>query len=246
MMKRFLLFIVCAVSLFSSANVKAQTFSTAADPADTVWATVGGSLNVFNYVTNLTGSTISMMWNVTATSFPADWLAEEVFGICDATACKQNLGGQLWNGTTGTSFPCTYPIGVGDFHLSLNLLHVTTAGTFWVTVKLKDNSFGGTTKLVTFVITRPPLAVANINNTENDITLYPNPAADEINVLYSPNADVRTIAVYNVIGKMMAVYKVTDNSSANLSLENMPSGIYFIRLLNAHGDLVVTRKFTKR
>ncbi|MFI5195872.1 MAG: T9SS type A sorting domain-containing protein [Chitinophagales bacterium] len=94
-------------------------------------------------------------------------------------------------------------------------------------------------------VIKAPAAVTNINNTENEIILYPNPARDELNVVYSPNADVKTIAVYNIIGKVIAVYKVT-SAGANLNLENIPSGIYFVRLTNSHGDVVVTRKFTKQ
>ena len=41
------------------------------------------------------------------------------------------------------------------------------------------------------------------------------------------------------------VYKVNGNS-ANMSLENMPGGIYFVRLVNSAGNIVATKKFTKQ
>ena len=90
-----------------------------------------------------------------------------------------------------------------------------------------------------------PTAVTNINNQESNILLYPNPAREELNVVFSATADIKTIAVYNIIGKVLVVYKVTGDS-ANMNLENIPSGIYFVRLTNSHGDVVVTRKFTKQ
>jgi hypothetical protein len=76
-------------------------------------------------------------------------------------------------------------------------------------------------------------------------SLYPNPALNEINVVYDGSADVKDIAVYNLIGRVMMVYKVT-GSSANLNIENIPAGIYFVRLLNTHGNVVITRRFTKQ
>jgi hypothetical protein len=76
--------------------------------------------------------------------------------------------------------------------------------------------------------------------------LYPNPAHNEVNLVYNTTADIKNIAVYNIIGKVIAVYKVTENNSANLNLENLPSGIYFARLINSQGNVVVTRKFTKQ
>jgi hypothetical protein len=74
---------------------------------------------------------------------------------------------------------------------------------------------------------------------------YPNPAQNEVNVAYDANADIQNIALYSIIGKVLRVYKVTGNS-ANLDLENIPSGFYFVRLMNSHGDAVATRKFTKQ
>jgi hypothetical protein len=82
---------------------------------------------------------------------------------------------------------------------------------------------------------------------ETDETqLYPNPASQEINVIYNAAADIKSIAVYNLIGRIQTVYKVTGNNSANLQLEGMPPGIYFVRLFNSNGEAVVTKKFTKQ
>ena len=192
-----------------------------------------------------------MSWGVIGTSFPADWLADTVLGICDAAACKQNTSGQLWNGTSGSTFNVAYPANathdsIGDFHLALNLTHTTSTGSYWITVRLRDGALGGTSRNITFVINKAAAAIPYVSNTENDIVLYPNPASSEINVIYNPTADVKNITIYNIIGHVMAVYKVTDNNSANLNLDNVPSGVYFIRLFNSHGDLVVTRKFTKK
>ena len=164
-----------------------------------------------------------------------------------------NNGRQLWNGTSGTAFSATYGANstddsMGDFHLALNFASATSTGSHYLNVFVQDvtSGIGGYSKTMTFIINKIPAAVTNINNPENNIVLYPNPAHDEVNVVYDQGADVKNIAVYNIIGKVLAVYKVTNNTSANLNLENIPSGIYFVRLINSHGDVVVTRKFTKQ
>jgi hypothetical protein len=77
------------------------------------------------------------------------------------------------------------------------------------------------------------------------VSLYPNPANSEVNVVYDEAADIKSIGIYNIIGKLMTVYKVS-GKSANLNIENIPAGIYFVRLLNGQGQVVVTRKFTKQ
>ena len=43
----------------------------------------------------------------------------------------------------------------------------------------------------------------------------------------------------------MSIYRAGGNS-ANMSVENMPAGVYFVRLINNRGDIVATRKFTKQ
>ena len=81
---------------------------------------------------------------------------------------------------------------------------------------------------------------------QGDVVLFPNPAVDELNVLYDPNADVKSIAIYNLIGKQMMVNKTSGTGSANLNIESLPGGIYYVWLMNSLGDVVATKKFTKQ
>lgn len=85
--------------------------------------------------------------------------------------------------------------------------------------------------------------IQSVNKTSDIVSLYPNPAGSELNVLFDGNAGIRNIIVYNMIGKPVTVYKV-NGSSAKLDIENIPSGIYFIRLTDAQGHVMATRKFT--
>ena len=251
-MRKILLFIVCACGLLSSIDVKAQaTFTT---QADTVYMSITTGATVPDYITNITSSALNLKWRVSATNFPSDWTDSAALGICDNSLCRQNgTSGQLWNGTSGTAFSATYGANstddsMGDFHLALNFASATSTGSHYLNVFVQDvtSGIGGYSKTMTFIINKIPAAVTNINNPENNIVLYPNTAHDEVNVVYDQGADVKNIAVYNIIGKVLAVYKVTNNTSANLNLENIPSGIYFVRRINSPGDVVVTRKFTKQ
>ena len=252
-MKKILLLSVCALGLLSPKKVSAQATFTVT--SDTVWQTVAGSATVVDAVSNLTGNTLNLKWRVVSSSFPADWYTPTALGICDNSGCILNTSDQLWNGTSGSFDSSLYYANtahdsMGDFHLQLDFSSATSVGSHYLTISMADvtnGSFGGYSRTFTFVINRWPAAITNVNNPESDVVLYPNPTtSDEINLVYNPSADVKNIAVYNVIGKMMNVYKVTDNTGANLKLDNVPSGIYFVRLFNSHGDVVATRKFTKQ
>jgi len=251
-MKKILLSILVLVGLMQQASVNGQTFSAA---HDTVFATVNKVAPVYDYITNLTGSDLSIKWGVLTSNFPSDWLTAAAFGICDNTTCNSNGSDmQLWNDTThvGGSFTSTYygnstHDSAAPFSLSLNLSEATTLGTYYVTVKLRDLGGSGFSKNVVFAITKTLVTVSTpqVPNTPSEILLYPNPASNEVNLVFDGNSDIRNVAVYNIIGKAMTVYKVS-GSSANLNIESIPSGVYFVRLYNGLGHVVGTRKFTKQ
>lgn len=242
-MKKILLLLASCFVLVSPSIVKSQTFTVT---ADTVSCTINGFNTCHNDITNTTSGPITIKWHVTGTDFPADWLVDTVFGICDANLCRSNASSVLWNGTSGSAFYCNYNIGssaVRTFDLSLNLTSVTP-GCHYVNVQLEDST-NSYTKNIRFNVCKVPVKVATVSNKVDDVLIYPNPATDELNVVYDATADIKNIAVYNIIGKMMAIYKV-NGPSANLNLQNIPSGIYFVQLVNSRGNVVVTRKFTKQ
>jgi hypothetical protein len=244
-MRKFLLILMGFSTFFTCGVTKAQSFTV----TDTVYATVATTASVIDTIVNTTSSGLALKWRViNASNFPSDWLTEGAFGICDNTACHYNLSGALWNSSTssGTLFTTApYSPGVNtSFYLSLNLTGAT-GGTHWMTVSIYDPTPLGTSQTMTFIINKTTTGVPSVTSSSNDAILYPNPANNELNVVYDASADIKNIAVYNIIGKVMTVYKVT-GSNANLNIENIPSGVYFVRLYNDQGNVVVTRKFTKQ
>jgi len=250
-MKKSLLIIAGFLSFFVPDLAKSQT-ATFTVPQDTVYAVVNGLGAPTDNITNITYATgMVIQWHVIASNFPADWLTNSAFGICDNKNCYNNGGDTaVWN--AATSFGATYKSNTvnmykidtpGLFDLNLNLTSVTSSGTYYVTVTLADFS-SSYSKNVTFMISRAPTSVNSVNRNTEDVQLYPNPVINDLNVLYDASLDIKTIAVYNIIGKLVAVYKVP-STSANLNLENVPSGIYFVRLANSQGEVVITRKITK-
>jgi hypothetical protein len=60
------------------------------------------------------------------------------------------------------------------------------------------------------------------------------------------DADVKNIAIFNIKGEQVNMFKVGSTTSASLNVENLPAGIYFVRLMNGNGEVGATRKFTKQ
>jgi hypothetical protein len=242
-MKKILLFCL-SVGFFFMGNISnAQIFTV---QADTVFANVSGFSAVPDKIT--VGTSLAqqrIVWKVdgSKTNFPTDWKTSAALGICDNRSCYTNSNDTLINGTLFTS-NYYLPGVMADFHLSLDLSAATTLGTYYLTVVMRDTA-SLQTKNIVFVITKSAAAVPTVSMTEDEVVTYPNPARNELNVLFSKEADVKTIAVYNLIGKVINVYKTTVDNSAMLDIRNLPSGLYFIRLMNGNGGVVATRKFTK-
>ena len=251
-MKKICIFLFTAIVLFATTVLKAQSFTRPLDTAHLIY--VGSGLQSVNDLITVPGSAnVSVNWSIVSCNFPADWLALMPSpGICDGGSCYSFAGttSGLW--PAGAVKNCIYTGGAtGDFHLQIELVGgattATTTGTYYATARIA-NQFASTsadTLYTTFAVTWMPTGVQNVNKASEEVLLYPNPASNEINLVYDANADIKNIAVYNVIGKVMAIYKVTGNS-ANLDLESVPAGIYFVRLVNAKGEVVSTRKFTKQ
>lgn len=234
--------ILLAASLIGALAISEKSFAQAfTTPKDTVKATYpANDGNYHNDITNPTNAAVTVSWRVVGHDFPASWQDESVVGICDNILCRTNAGGNLLNGTT-YSTDAIDPGTTDDFHLQMSMSGASVVpGTHWITAQLKS---GTTTKDVTWIISKFPTGVSTITKSEDDVVVYPNPARSSVNVVFNEEANVRSVALYNLLGKMSNIYKVSGNS-ANIPLNDVPSGIYFLRLLDAQGRVVATRKFT--
>ena len=80
--------------------------------------------------------------------------------------------------------------------------------------------------------------------TENDITIYPNPVNDNLNVTLRTDAfQVTNLAVYDLNGKLVMSQPVSDNR-ISVSANGLAAGSYFLRL--SDGQSSVTTKFVKK
>ena len=233
-MKKLKLIVPALVVLFWSFGTSAQTFTLDKDSSKMWWKSPG-VMDIHIKAKNETSSIISMTWKFIDHHTDPNW---NFVGGCDNAGCYMHS--TLVN-TTDTVSPgkdC-------DFKFSFN----GDAGAFdsksYSTIEITS---GTTVKNATFIAykTKATGIVSTILQ-DNDIAIYPNPAQNYIDVVYSPSSDVKTIAIYNLIGKAVSVYKVTDKSSARCEFNaEMPSGIYVVRVADSKGAVIATRKITRQ
>lgn len=224
------------LAAMSAGNSYAQSFTI---DRDTTYVNGNTTVNVPNNITIPAGSAVGMQWAVISHTLPTDLM--NTVGVCDNSSCFGST--DIWPTNFRTS---TYPAGAtGDFHVTMDLSAIPFGGPYVLRIKLRNSAISTDTAIQTYIINRTATSVTNVKSV-GDVSLYPNPATSSINVLFDAASDIKSIAVYNIIGKQVSLFRPTDNAGASLNIENIPSGIYFVRLMNSHGDVVTTRKFTKQ
>lgn len=207
---------------------------------DTVKIAGTGYLDIYNYINNNTSDTIRVSWRIIDETLPQSWKDHAEFGLCDNVLCytKAILGGSMQTTDTISAGKQTL------FKMQIDLSPATVTATgntpVYVTAEL---TFGSTIDTATFAVYKFPTGINKTGMAKEDVTLYPNPAYNDLNITFSKDAGVKTIAIYNLIGKQVSVYRASGNS-AKLDLEKVPSGIYFVRLIDNAGRVVATRRFT--
>jgi hypothetical protein len=221
----------------------AQSFSI----SDTVRSTPSGFTNIMNTFNNLTSGNLKVDWKVVATDFPADWLFRSDtinrIGLCDNMLCYSL--GNVWPSAT-TQVTDNYAPGRGDMHIQVDISSSTSTGTHYLTLRLYNNADSNDSATTTYLVSKSPTAVTGLSKSNDEsIFLYPNPAFNEININFPATLDVKSVGIYNNIGRMVTSFKVAVNTPT-FNIDNLQGGLYFARLMSTSGDVVATLRFTKQ
>lgn len=233
---RRLVYLLSIPFILIAGQTNAQTFSFS---KDTVTATAYAYIDIYNNVTNLTSSAITINWKVINETLPQSWEDNVGFGLCDNITCYDK---GIFSGSTQTMDTISGGAqSLFKVQLDVSPSAVTPATTpVYVSVELTD---GTTTDTVTFAIHKWGTNINKVSANNEDINVYPNPAYGDVNVTFSKDMGIRNIAIYNLVGKQISNYRVSTNS-AKLDLGKVPAGIYFLRLVDGNGRTVATRRFT--
>lgn len=224
---------------FVGAN--AQSFSVDKDTSKGYWASGAGDVELHVKVTNTSSNPIKFDWKITNLHTDALWTFES---LCDNVLCYPNTTTGLANGMSSFTTDLFSPSNYVDMKIAFNGNAAAINTKSYATIEMKE---GLDIKYATYVAYKNTTSVSNVILQDNDIAIYPNPAQNYIDVVYSPSSDVKSIAIYNLIGKVVSVYKVTNKNSARCEFNtDMPSGIYVIRVADSKGNVIATRKITRQ
>jgi len=233
-MKKIILSIILGLSFLSFAGKCYGQFNTTADAShDSLTFNADTAYTFSNTIKNVGQDSIYINWHIDflSSSVPIGWSVapcdnDNCYGYVSTTHMSNKIAPDsiaLWTVKID-------PTGGG-------------IGTAWVTERMIDNN-GDSSRAVVFILTKSTTGVSKTMLPVDDVVLYPNPAKNDVNIIFNGSLNIHSVAIYNLIGKVVAVFKTAGNS-ANLNIENLPSGIYFLRMMDANSNVVTTRKFTK-
>ena len=151
-----------------------------------------------------------------------------------------SLGEILISRDRGTTWEQdTVPLDDGHSYFCINAIGVTGSGRIIASITLDTNSFTYNSGVLAYLEPVPSSVTSN-TTTQVNLTLYPNPATNILNIA-SPAG---TISISDPLGRSYAVPTThqpppSKGVGVTLDISTLPSGVYFV------GDGVSRAKFVK-
>jgi len=110
----------------------------------------------------------------------------------------------------------------------------------YVQVKIVNVTDGGNNLYIDNInIGELPTNVETIEK-EKEVNIYPNPASNNVFLVFSDNVDEVTINIYNTVGKLVLSQTTNQQKNVSISVEHLPEGIYYLE--SKRGELISRSK----
>jgi hypothetical protein len=74
-------------------------------------------------------------------------------------------------------------------------------------------------------------SVENIISQQSEITIYPNPSSNMVNINLSSKVNTINCALYNTFGNVVSRFNFSQTSNCVFSVNNLPTGIYYVKII---------------
>ena len=182
--------------------------------------------NVPHYInfTTQTPRDITFKYERISNTLPEEW---------DLTLCDYN-GCYVGVPETGTMTNITRQDALdgidGFFNLAVNTNDISGEGV--VEIYVYDSTDYNVGDTVSWTMSHEAIPNAIDKNEADNISIYPNPASDQIQIR---GIEGYTMTIYNSLGKI--IYTKVDASNTRHDITNFPSGSYFISCLTKQGKV---------
>ena len=178
---------------------------------------------------NTSATTKKFVWKRTIVAMTSGWQSL----VCDAQGC--------WNSNVNDAPEQITVAANGTSNIDAYIRPNRIAGS--ATIEIKVYEFGNETNAITGRYLFSTATSTKDGKNSTGVKVYPNPATDYFSIQDDYDV-IDRVVVYNIIGRAVRNY-VTDNSNNKFTLNDLPEGLYIIRLLNSRGATVKTIRLNK-
>ena len=75
----------------------------------------------------------------------------------------------------------------------------------------------------------------------NTVSIYPNPASNNLNVKSSNNSFIKKISIYDLKGSIALTKNISGLTETNISINLLQSGIYMVKVTSAKGISIIKK-----
>lgn len=190
-------------------------------------------VDMYNYIINETGSTVTMRWTRTLEQpWPFGWITN----FCDFNLCYlaqvTTADFDFEDGDTSLLKPVIYPygnIGTGVYRIKLESLTPSVPYLVNIVYTLTVTSATGTVEV----------------EEARDLALFPNPAGDVLNVVFADPDFRGALRVIDATGREVLSQNAA-TANEQLGVADLPPGLYVLQAWTADGKLSVSKNFSKQ
>lgn len=131
-----------------------------------------------------------------------------------------------------------------SFTVQMEVLNSNIPDTFNVIILSSGESFkAGSVLLVDSLTIETNTGILSLDRKKEDISIYPNPATEQVTLEMNSSANNRVVQVYNYMGSYI-MQKEFNNKSVSIPVSNLPAGYYNFRIVQinnivSYGSLIV-------
>jgi len=254
MLKKIIPFAIGLCLTFFSAGAQDFVFLNGEQLHDTTSGStsIQSPYEMFNYIKNNTNQDFAVTWrflDVDSTidsayvaTHPNQWV---VTGICDNINCRGAFEDWFY-GAPQNSFTIT---AKQTSPLFMNI-YVPASSPAATNIYKVEVSTPNQIDTAIFILTKDDnTGVSAIRLTDNRVSVYPNPlpSGQNLNLYVDKSLKAQKAVIYNIIGQKQLVLSLNNGKELNrFEVGRLPAGIYVIKINNAQGQTITSRKFTKQ
>ncbi len=212
------------------------------------------NFELYNHLTNITDQPIIYSWQILPeeTHIPEGWT---LYGFCDNFLCRSPFE----NWVIGFEQTSTELLPGTEVDRTFKALICAPSdapnGQAIVRVRVRVTNVGGEdvtdgqVDTATYIFTKDCewTSVNELGMNDTRVSVYPNPATDQLNVYTESSLKAGQLVIFDIIGRQQSSQPIDAHSQlTKVDISSLVPGIYMLRLQDETGNVLTTRKFLKK